>query len=968
MAFPHPTSGDKPERILLPQPPEARNRRELPLLATAAPVLASLVMWAVTGSAFALVFAFLGPVVAVGSLLDDGRQFRRIAKSEARRFSADVEVALCAIEKAHERERAVLLESVLEPHRALENSLGNVEWWRQEWNAPIPVCLGVGSIPSGLELEPSAALASPTVTDGYAGLRAAAETLDNAPVLVDARGGIAIVGPPVAASALARSVVVQLALGLSPDSSVLSTSVRSPSAAATDATRAFDWVRDLPHPVTHLDEGGDRIVFSPAGVGPSSRVNHVVCAVVPEGGRPPRSCRVLVRLTEGGGAAVERNPSGLPIPAFRPRFTSDQEARTLAAHAAERAAAAGIISSAGALPSSADLSRLHPARARAGALPAVFSVDADGPVEIDLVRDGPHAVVGGMTGSGKSELLVSWVVALAKASSPSEVNFLLVDFKGGSSFAAVSRLQHTAGLITDLDQLAAERALSSLRAELRHRERVLAAAGARAIDELTGAWRMPRVVIVVDEFAVVASEFPELQTLFADLASRGRSLGIHLILCTQRPAGVVRDAVLANCSLRLSLRVNNPADSVAVVGTPGAAELAAHPVGRCLVSIGGAPAVTLQVALTTLDEVTELAGRYSADSDPVRRPWCEPLPAVVPLDAVIAGCSGPGLPFGLLDVPEEQTQPPAVYEPASDGNLMVVGARGTGKSGTLTTLQEAGRMRSITTVRIPSDVEGAWDAVVAAVTELGTEKGRNVLYLLDDLDALIGKFGHDHQLEFADLLVRLMREGGRTVLSVGRVTSTVQAVLAQCDSRLILRMQNRQEHVLAGADPALYSSELLPGAGTWRGHRVQVAAASPEGPMSPIGLNRRRSQWPLHEQGFALVTPSAAATAARILAADTQAVAPGIVTLPVPADQTLTVTAESSPGPRVLAGSPADWQAQWGLFAVARSSGPVVFVGCSVAEFRALVGTRRLPPPLGPTPGAAWILERDGRIIRSQLP
>jgi S-DNA-T family DNA segregation ATPase FtsK/SpoIIIE len=138
--------------------------------------------------------------------------------------------------------------------------------------------------------------------------------------------------------------------------------------------------------------------------------------------------------------------------------------------------------------------------------------------------------------------------------------------------------------------------------------------------------------------------------------------------------------------------------------------------------------------------------------------------------------------------------------------------------------------------------------------------------------------------------------------------------------------------------------------------------------MSPIGLNRRRSQWPLHEQGFALVTPSAAATAARILAADTQAVAPGIVTLPVPADQTLTVTAESSPGPRVLAGSPADWQAQWGLFAVARSSGPVVFVGCSVAEFRALVGTRQLPPPLGPTPGAAWILERDGRIIRSQLP
>jgi S-DNA-T family DNA segregation ATPase FtsK/SpoIIIE len=681
---------------------------------------------------------------------------------------------------------------------------------------------------------------------------------------------------------------------------------------------------------------------------------------------------VLVRVAEGGGAAVERNPSGLPIPAFRPRFTSDQEARTLAAYAAERAASAGIVTSAGALPASADLSSLDPARARAGALPAVFSVDTSGPVEIDLVRDGPHAVIGGMTGSGKSELLVSWVVALAKAASPAEVNFLLVDFKGGSAFAAVSRLRHTVGLITDLDQLAAERALSSLRAELRHRERVLAAAGARAIDELSGARRMPRLVIVVDEFAVVASEFPELQTLFADLASRGRSLGIHLILCTQRPAGVVRDSVLANCSLRLSLRVNNGADSVAVVGTPGAAELAAHPAGRCLISIGGAPAVALQVALTTLDDVTELAGRFRADSHPVRRPWCEPLPAVVPLDVVIAGCSGPGLPFGLLDVPEEQSQPPAVYEPASDGNLMVIGAIGTGKSGTLATLQEAGRMRSITTVRIPSDVEGAWDTVVAAVTELGTEKGRNVLYLLDDFDALIGRFGQDHRLEFTDLLVRLMREGGRTVLTAGRVTSSIQSVLAQCDSRLILRMQNRQEHVLAGADSALYSSELLPGAGTWRGHRVQVAAASPEGQMSPTGLVRRRSQWPLHAQGFSLVAPSAAATAARILAPDKQAITPGIVpsilTLPVPTDQALTVTAESSPDPQVLAGSPADWQAQWGLFAAARSSGPVVFVGCSVAEFRALAGTRQLPPPLGSAPGAAWILERDGCVIRAQLP
>jgi len=167
---------------------------------------------------------------------------------------------------------------------------------------------------------------------------------------------------------------------------------------------------------------------------------------------------------------------------------------------------------------------------------------------------------------------------------------------------------------------------------------------------------------------------------------------------------------------------------------------------------------------------------------------------------------------------------------------------------------------------------------------------------------------------------------------------------------------------------------LLPGAGTWRGHRVQVAVASPElpgppaAPLSPTVVTPHRVPWPLDEQGFALIAPSAAAVAARISTAATQPSVPSILTLPVPADQTLTVTADSINRPQITAGSPAEWQAQWSLFAVARSRGPIVFAGCSVAEFRALVGTRQLPPPLGPAPGAAWILQRDGRVIRSQLP
>ena len=103
---------------------------------------------------------------------------------------------------------------------------------------------------------------------------------------------------------------------------------------------------------------------------------------------------------------------------------------------------------------------------------------------------------------------------------------------------------------------------------------------------------------MVDEFAAMVQDFPELHELFADIAARGRSLGVHLILCTQRPAGVVRDAVLANCTLRISLRVNNRADSTAVIGSDAAAALPRLPLGRAIVCLPGEEPQPVQVAIT----------------------------------------------------------------------------------------------------------------------------------------------------------------------------------------------------------------------------------------------------------------------------------------------------------------------------------------------------------------------------------
>ena len=218
----------------------------------------------------------------------------------------------------------------------------------------------------------------------------------------------------------------------------------------------------------------------------------------------------------------------------------------------------------------------------------------EGPLVIDLVQHGPHALVAGTTGSGKSEFLLAWLTALAGSYPPDRVAFLLVDFKGGAAFEPIRDLPHVTGVVTDLDESEAERAVLSLRAELRHRERVLAQAGARDIRSLDHRIELARLVIVVDEFQAMIERFPDLGAVIADIAARGRSLGLHLVLAAQRPNGVVREQVTANCAIRVSLRVMQRADSLAVVGSELAAEIAPDTPGRGIVDRGDGCPVRFQ--------------------------------------------------------------------------------------------------------------------------------------------------------------------------------------------------------------------------------------------------------------------------------------------------------------------------------------------------------------------------------------
>ncbi|CAN5237872.1 hypothetical protein BH11ACT4_BH11ACT4_25890 [soil metagenome] len=914
-------------RIAAPRPPEPSPPFRLPVLATVAPMLAAVVLWLVTGSPFALMFAALGPVTALASVADSRIGSRRNRRRELRRFEGEAVTARSRIEEAHSAERLAAMEAT--PFaRAIIGRPGADPWrWKSTGSSPVLVSLGAGAVRSAVEIEHGAAPAGTPaeVTAALDELAVAAATLDSAPVPVDARLGIGIYGPQPLATAVARAVALQLAWTLSPDRHWVS--------------GVEEWMPLLPHPAGDPVRRGRYAEFGETGQqGPLVSV-----AVAASGADLPGACGVVLRVG-GEGAAIEQHPDRAERRPLRAEAISLDEAIGWARLATLEAERAGMVPVQSRLPAVAALAPLLGAQGEP--LSCIVAVDADGPVEVDLVRDGPHAVIGGTTGSGKSELLVSWVVAMAAAHGPEAVNFLLVDFKGGSAFAPLAALPHTAGIITDLDEQQAARALASLRAELRHRERFLADAAARSIDEVPG---LPRLVIVVDEFAAMLVDHPDLHALFADIAARGRSLGVHLVLCTQRPAGAVRDAVLANADLRVSLRVNNRADSTAVVGMDAAAGIHASARGRGILSLAGGPARLVQFAIAGQGDVESAASRWPG-SRPIRRPWQEPLPPLVPLTglAPLAGLAPAerGISFGLLDLPEEQRVGRAVWSPAQDGNLLVLGAPRSGKSTVLETLSGApGAPRA---VWLPRSPDAAWDLVHDAPAE--------GLLLVDDLDSLLSQFPADHRAAFVERLTALLRDGqGRglcVALAAQRLTPEAHGLAALAPARLMLAHASRQDLVMAGGDGAQHVDGLPPGGGSWQGRRVQVATGAAPRPADAAVRIAPPSGRPV-----AIVSTRAQALAARLGT---------VVELSVATSGTAAVDGIALGGGTVL-GDVDEWQSRWGSIAALRPVADILFDRCSVADFRALTRSRDLPPPIL-TPDTAWRLEPDGSATRVLLP
>jgi S-DNA-T family DNA segregation ATPase FtsK/SpoIIIE len=914
------------------------------VVATVAPVLASVVLFAVTRSPYTLVFALLGPVVAIGSLADSAWQRRRSRSVEATRFDAELVRANREIDEAHAAERAALDQRyprAIGLATARSRSTGSRrDGTGSDLDGVGRVRLGSGSIEASVTIEGLDAGHERELDPRLAELRVRARELTNAPIASEIRAGIAIVGSGVGAMAAARGIVIQLAAGRNP----ATTRVTAPADAA------WDWLVELPHVVTRTALSG-LVEFT-------DETATVAIVLAESGAHVAHGVDAVVVIAADGVARVDEGTSLDRDLRFGPEFVGLEAARRAAAAIAERFAS---MARASGIPTELRFADVPPS-SEPGGLGAAIGMDAAGPVTVDLARSGPHAIVGGTTGSGKSELLVSWVLAIAAERSPALVTFLFVDFKGGAAFEPLAQLPHSVGIITDLDATGSLRALASLGAELRFRERRLAEHGLRSIDDAAGNPPFPRLVVMVDEYAALVETHSSLHGVFADIAARGRSLGVHLVLCTQRPTGVVRDGILANCALRISLRVLTAADSVSVIGTDAAAALTTAPPGRALVASAGSQPAPLQVAHASAPDVASVSERWVAIERP-RRPWLPPLPRVIPLESIAGHLADDGIPFALADLPEQQAQELAVYRPQTHGSMLVVGATGSGKSSVLSAMLAAPSATRV--VRVPGDLPRLWDAL-AALDDARGESER--VLLLDDLDLVISSCEDGYQQALLDSLGRVLRSGRASgthlVLTVQRVSGAVQSLAALCGSTLVLRMPNQQEHVLAGGSVGDFSADAAPGSGIWRGHRLQVLDAPPEVPQ-PDPL---RATLLAPDRGALTVV----STRPEAVAEQLRAAAPArtvIVLGPTRFDASQSEDPALRLGdPPILVADPETWQGHWSTFVTALRFSSVLFDGCSPTELRTLTRTRDLPPPFPRGERPLWLLTSDGSLMRARLP
>ena len=364
---------------------------------------------------------------------------------------------------------------------------------------------------------------------------------------------------------------------------------------------------------------------------------------------------------------------------------------------------------------------------------------------------GPHGLIAGTTGSGKSETIQSYILSLAVNFHPHDVAFLLIDYKGGGMANLFKNLPHLLGTITNLDGVQSMRALASINAEIHRRERLFGEFEVNHINQYQKKFKngeatepLPHLFIISDEFAELKVNQPDFIKKLVSIARVGRSLGVHLILATQKPSGVVDDQIWSNSRFKIALKVADRSDSNEMLHTPDAAEITQT--GRAYLQVGNNEVYELfQSAwsgadyqpekddmgiedhtiylinelgqyeilnedlsgLEDADEIKEVPTELDAivhnihllceeqEIPPVPQPWLPPLKERIALEELeevqpaIAWAQEKSLSIllGMADIPQAQKQEAVSINLAKDGHVLLYGSPGTGKT---TFLQSAG--------------------------------------------------------------------------------------------------------------------------------------------------------------------------------------------------------------------------------------------------------------------------------------
>lgn len=732
----------EPVVVDLPTPPSADRTPGFPLLSAVVPLLMGAVMWWATRSLMVAGFALFSVAFVVASGIESRREHRRERRFRDRTFAADLADAAERLTVLNEAE-------ILRRRRDLPSGQEVTSWpdvenrriWERGRSHPDPLTVHLGTA----DIPPADAARAPAGgrEDLARQVRHVAERFESitGPVGADLDGrglrghGVGVAGHHEGAASLARSVVAQLAVMLAPERLAIDLYV------SPDRSGRWEWLRWLPHEVRRASGAPDPDRGRPTGddrirlalvdrSGGNAQhplvIPHGPCVVVASSAAElPDGLATVVHVD--GERSTIRTSDGPPRP-IAPDGLDVDACELLARSLAPLRPGADPLG----VPDDVSLGDVladrrlltcsdrvtaewECSRSAASGLGAPIGKAAGGVVRVDLSTDGPHGLIAGTTGSGKSELLRTLVLSLALHHPPDRVTFLLVDYKGGAGFRPVESLPHVVGVVSDLRPSGAHRAITSLRAEIRRRENLVADAGVDGLVHLPDA--PPALVVVVDEFATLASELPDVLDGLLDVAQRGRSLGIHLLLATQRPSGVVTDAVRANLSMRIALRMIDEDDSRDVIDGPEAATIPLDRVGRAILRNGPTERSPLQVAstgaptgdgvtarcepltaveravdsrgdhdngrVTQLDAAVAACRSAAAGLEPARRPWIEPLPERIRVSALPGPSRPGGVVLGLVDRPQEQRQVAAEVDLTRRGGLLVLGAARSGRTGTL---------------------------------------------------------------------------------------------------------------------------------------------------------------------------------------------------------------------------------------------------------------------------------------------